>query len=133
MRKPLRFLTVLTILVMFAMTSLFLNGCASSGATSSGTTAAAPQDSAQTTAYKALRTAADTYDVTMKSVASLYRQGVINADVKDKAIQYGNTFRTAYNAAIDVMEAGGTPSTATVSAALADLLKFVQPYMRGKS
>lgn len=65
----------------------------------------------------------------MKSVASLYKQDIINADIKAQAIKYGNVLRTAYGRAIDVLENGGTPSLATVSAALADLLNFLQPYL----
>jgi len=110
---------------------LILAGCAgqSGNAPASQAQQAATQDSPQTTAYKALRLAADTYDATMKTMASLYKQGIINADVKAQAIKYGNVFRTAYGRAIDVLESGGTPSMATVSAALADLLNFLQPHL----
>lgn len=105
-------------------------GCASQTSNASGTPATtATQDSPQTVAYKSLRSAADTYDATMKTVASLYKQGIINADTKTKAIHYAIIFRTAYGQAIDVLEAGGTPSVATVSAALTDLLQFIQPYI----
>ncbi len=105
-------------------------GCAGQASNTSGTPATtATQDSPQTVAYKSLRSAADTYDATMKTVASLFKQGIINTDTKAKAIQYATIFRTAYGKAIDVLEAGGTPSVVAVSAALTDLLKFIQPYM----
>ena len=130
MRKPIRFLTILTVLAMFVMTSMFLNGCAGPASNAPGAPAAtASQDSPQTVAYKTLRTTADTYDATMKTMASLYKQGIINADTKAKAIQYATVFRTAYGKAIDVLETGGTPSVAAVSSALTDLLQFLQPYL----
>ncbi len=105
-------------------------GCAGQASNTAGTPATTgTQDSPQTVAYKSLRSAADTYEATMKTVASLYRQGIINADTKAKAIQYAAIFRTAYSQAIDVLEAGGTPSVVAVSAALTDLLQFIQPYI----
>lgn len=126
MRNALGYLLVLVLSV-----SLILAGCGGQSiiAPASQAKQAATQDSPQTTAYKALRSAADTYDATMKTVATLYKQGIISTDVKAQAIKYGNVFRTAYGRAIDVLESGGTPSMATVSAALADLLNFLQPYL----
>ncbi len=126
MRKVLvrRFFALAILLALIA-------GCAgqASNAPDAPSQQASVHDSPQTVAFKSLRSAADTYDATMKTVASLYKQGIINTDTKAKAIQYATIFRTAYGKAIDVLEAGGTPSVVAVSAALTDLLQFIQPYV----
>ncbi len=70
-----------------------------------------------------------TYNATMKSLGDLYRQKLIDEQVKDKAIQYGTAFQCAYDKALDAAENDDFNSVPGVSMALADLLDFVQPYL----
>ncbi len=52
----------------------------------------ATQDSPGTVAYKTLVSANKTYTATMKSIADLYKQGLVADKVKANAIQYGTDF-----------------------------------------
>ncbi len=65
----------------------------------------------------------------MKSLGNLYRQKLIDDQVKGKAIEYGTTFQRAYKKALDAAENDDFNSASGVSEALADLLDFVQPYL----
>ncbi len=80
-------------------------------------------------AYKSLATMNETYNATMKSLGDLYRQKLIDEQVKPKAIEYGTAFQRAYNKAIDAAENDDFSSISGVSVALAELLDFVQPYL----
>jgi hypothetical protein len=117
-------LAILTILFLVA-------GCAgqASNAPSAPPQQAAVQDSPRTVAYKSLATMNKTYNATMKSFADLYRQKLIDDQVKAKAIEYGTAFQRAYNKAVDAAEKDDFGSISGVSVALADLLDFVQPYL----
>lgn len=111
-------------IVCVVLALMLMMGCATG---SVNTPSSASQD-----AYKALQTAAVTYDATMKIVADLYAKGTIGTDVKARAITYGRTFQAAYNVAVDVCKSGGTPDITTVTKALADLVALVKPYTGGK-
>jgi ABC-type glycerol-3-phosphate transport system substrate-binding protein len=91
--------------------------------------AAAVQDSPKTVAYKSLATMSKTYTTTMQTIADLYKQGLVNDQIKAQAIKYGNAFKKAEDQVITQMEAGGDFSLSGVSAALADLLALAQPYL----
>ena len=120
----------LHLLLAFALAfALVLGGCANTSTSSGSTTTAATQDSPRTVAYKTLATLSKTYTATMKSIADLYNQGLVDDTVKAKAIQYGNAFKQAHDAAITAVESGGSFDTAGVTAALTSLLTFVQPYL----
>ena len=80
-------------------------------------------------AYKSLATMNKTYNATMKSFADLYRQKLIDDQVKAKAIEYGTAFQRAYNQAVDAAENDDFSFISGVSVALAELLDFVQPYL----
>ncbi len=128
MRKGLvRKAFVLVILVALVL----VVGCAGpAGNTLSGAPPqVATQDSPRTVAYKSLATMNKTYNATMKSLGDLYRQKLIDDQVKAKAIEYGTVFQRAYNKALDAAENDDLSSISGVSVALADLLDFVQPYL----
>jgi len=129
MRKALvRKFFVLAILV----TLFLVVGCAGPAAGNvPGPTSqqAAAQDSPRTVAYKSLATMNKTYNATMKSLGDLYRQKLIDEQVKNKAVEYGTVFQRAYNKALDAAENDDFSSVSGVSVALADLLDFVQPYL----
>jgi hypothetical protein len=110
---------------------LLLFGCIGPSASLPGASGqqAAAQDSARTTAYKTLASANKTYTAAMKSIADLYKQGIVDEAVKARAIEYGNAFKQAHDLAITAVEAGDYHKVAGVSAALANLLDFVQPYL----
>lgn len=116
-------------LVPFMVLALLTGGCATTSTTSPGTSAVVQQDSPQVVAYKSLRTAGQTYDATMKAMADLYRQKIIDDAVKARAIEYGRSFKVAYNVAIDILEKGGTPDLTMVTDSLMDLVNLIQPYM----
>jgi hypothetical protein len=113
------------------MTLVLVAGCAGSAGINPGAASqqAAAQDSPRTVAYKSLATMNKTYNATMKSFADLYRQKLIDDQVKAKAIEYGTAFQRAYNKAVDAAENDDFGSISGVSVALADLLDFVQPYL----
>jgi hypothetical protein len=119
-------------LAILVATILFLlAGCAGQAGNAPGTPAqqATAQESPKAVAYKTLATAGKTYNATMKSLGDLYRQKLIDDQVKSKAIEYGTAFQRAYNQALDAAENDDFSSVSGVSVALADLLDFVQPYL----
>jgi hypothetical protein len=113
------------------MTLFLVIGCAGQASNAPGDPSqqAAVQDSPRTVAYKSLATMNKTYSATMKSFADLYRQNLIDDQVKAKAIEYGTAFQRAYNKAVDAAENDDFSPISGVSVALADLLDFVQPYL----
>ena len=128
MRKPL----VRKVVALAILTALILViGCAgqAGNAPSAAAQQTAVQDSPRTVAYKSLATMNKTYNTTMKSFANLYRQKLIDDQVKAKAVEYGTAFQRAYNQAVDAAENDDFNSISGVSMALADLLDFVQPYL----
>jgi hypothetical protein len=106
-------------------------GCAGQASNTTGAPSqqVSVQDSPRTVAYKSLATMNKTYNATMKSFADLYRQKLIDDQVKAKAIEYGTAFQRAYNMAVDAAEKDDFSSISGVSMALAQLLDFVQPYL----
>jgi len=119
-------------LALAILTVLFLAaGCAGQASNAPGAAAqqTAAQDSPRTVAYKSLATMNKTYNATMKSFADLYRQKLIDDQVKAKAIEYGTAFQRAYNKAVDAAENDDFSSISGVSVALAELLDIVQPYL----
>jgi len=128
MRKAL----VRKVFALAILTAIFLiAGCAgqTGNAPSAPSQQAAAPESPRTVAYKSLATANKTYTATMKSFADLYRQKLIDDQIKAKAIEYGRDFQRAYNKALDAAENDDFSSVSAVSVALADLLDFVQPYL----
>jgi hypothetical protein len=115
-----------TILVLFLVA-----GCAGQAGNAPGAPAqqATAQESPKAMAYKTLAMAGKTYNATMKSLGDLYRQKLIDDQVKARAIEYGTAFQHAYNQALDAAEKDDFSSVSGVSVALADLLDFVQPYL----
>ncbi len=113
------------------MTPILAVGCAGpAGNTTGGASQqAAVQDSPRTVAYKTLATMNKTYNATMNSLGDLYRQKLIDEQVKTKAIEYGTVFQRAYNKALDAAKNDDFGSVSGVSVALAELLDFVQPYL----
>jgi ABC-type glycerol-3-phosphate transport system substrate-binding protein len=117
--------------LVILMALFLVAGCAGQASKAQGapTQQAAVQDSPRTVAFKSLATMNKTYNATMKSLADLYRQKLIDEQVKGKAIEYGTAFQRAYNKALDAAENDDFSSISGVSMALADLLDFVQPYL----
>jgi hypothetical protein len=113
-------------------TILFLvAGCAGQAGKAPGAPSqqAKTQESPKVVAFKTLATAGKTYNATMKSLGDLYRQKLIDDQVKAKAIEYGTAFQRAYNQALDAAEKDDFSSVSGVSVALAELMDFVQPYL----
>lgn len=127
MKKALEGAIALVVLMTFVLAA----GCAGPAVNAPGAQSqqAAAQDSPRTVAYKSLATMNKTYNATMKSLADLYRQKLIDDQVKAKAIEYGTVFQLAYNKALDAADNNDFGSISGVSVALADLLDFVQPYL----
>ncbi|MEW6657263.1 MAG: hypothetical protein AB1424_01255 [Thermodesulfobacteriota bacterium] len=127
MRKALaRKACVLVILIALVLPG----GCAGPASNAPGTTShETAQDSPRTVAYKSLATMNKTYNATMKSLADLYRQKLVDDQVKARAIEYGTVFQRAYNKALDAAEYDDFSSISGVSVALAELIDFVQPYL----
>lgn len=117
-------LTILTAIFLIA-------SCAGQASNAPGAPSqqAGVQDTPRTVAYKSLATMNKTYNATMKSFADLYRQKLIDDQVKTKAIEYGTAFQRAYNKALDAAENDDFSSVSGVSMALTELLDFVQPYL----
>jgi ABC-type glycerol-3-phosphate transport system substrate-binding protein len=117
--------------ILLATIIFLLAGCAGQAGNSPGAPSqqATAQESPKVVAYKTLATAGKTYNATMKSLGDLYRQKLIDDQVKAKAIEYGTAFQHAYNQALDAAEKNDFSSVSGVSVALADLLDFVQPYL----
>jgi hypothetical protein len=59
----------------------------------------------QRNTYRTLSIAKETYDVSMKSAADLYKQGKINDRQKTEIIRVGNEYRAAYFVAVDALVA----------------------------
>ena len=117
--------------LVFLMTLVLVGGCAGPAGNAPGASSqqSSAQDSPRTMAYKSLATMNKTYNSTMKSLGDLYRQKLIDDQVKGKAIEYGKAFQQAYNKALDAAENDDFSSISGVSVALANLLDFVQPYL----
>jgi|GEM_PF-3084593 ABC-type glycerol-3-phosphate transport system substrate-binding protein len=117
--------------LVILLTLVLAVGCAGTtgNAPNSPLQQAVAQDSPRTVAYKSLATMNKTYNATMRSLAELYRQKLIDEQVKAKAIEYGTAFQQAYNKALDAAENDDFGSISGVSMALAELLDFVQPYL----
>ena len=86
MRQRLGYYAVGTLV---AYICLFMVGCASF----------------QRNTYRTLSVAKETYDVSMKSAADLYKQGRINDQQKTDIIRVGNEYRAAYFVAVDALVA----------------------------
>lgn len=113
------------------MTLVLIAGCAGSAGINPGASShqTAAQDSPRTVAYKSLATMNKTYNAVMKSLGDLYRQKLIDEQIKARAIEYGTAFQRAYNMALDAAENDDFGSISGVSVALAELLDYVQPYL----
>ena len=76
-------------------------------------------------AYRTLSTSAVTYDASMKTLADLYKQGVIGPEEKATAIEMGTVFWAAYHTAVDALIAyEKTAGTAGGEKAEAALIEF---------
>jgi ABC-type glycerol-3-phosphate transport system substrate-binding protein len=117
--------------ILLATIISLVAGCAGQAGNAPGAPSpqATAQESPKVVAYKTLATAGKTYNATMKSLGDLYRQKLIDDQVKAKAIEYGSAFQRAYNQALDAAEKDDFSSVSGVSVALAELLDFVQPYL----
>lgn len=120
------------IIVLLILPLLAAPGCGGGAHQPSSGNQAAQSDSARVTAYKSLATASKTYTTTMQAVADLYRAGLVDDQVKTRAIAYGTVFKRAHDLALTAVAAGDYSSLADVTAALADLLEFVRPYLLKK-
>lgn len=81
------------------------------------------------TSYKTLSSAATVYDRSMKSIADLYKQGLIDDDIKDEAIRLGNIFWASYHPAVEALKAYESSSTpADKESAEAKLMAFQRNY-----
>ncbi len=120
-----------TLVLGILMTLVLAVGCAGTTGNAPGAPSqqTAAQDSPRTVAYKSLATMNKTYNATMKSLGDLYRQKLIDDQVKAKAIEYGTAFQRAYNEALEAAENDDFSSISGVSVALANLLDFVRPYV----
>jgi hypothetical protein len=126
-RKALALAILMAIILVLSLVA----GCAGQAGNATGAPSqqATAQESPKAMAYKTLATAGKTYNATMKSLGDLYRQKLIDDQVKAKAIEYGTAFQRAYNKALEAAENDDFSSVSGVSMALADLLDFVQPYL----
>jgi ABC-type glycerol-3-phosphate transport system substrate-binding protein len=113
------------------VTLVLVAGCAGTAGNAPGgpSQQTMTQDSPRTVAYKSLATMNKTYNATMRSLADLYRQKLIDDQVKGKAVEYGTAFQQAYNKALDAAENDDFSSISGVSVALAELLDFIQPHL----
>jgi hypothetical protein len=93
--------------------------------------------------YKTLATAATTYETAFQALADLYKQGLLSKENKNKAIEYGNHFWTAYHAAVDLLASYAKTASAEdearlnvavieVSKLLGVFLEYAGPYLAKK-
>ena len=91
-----------------------------------------------TNSYRSLVVSAETYETAMKSIAELYKEGHVGDDVKDKAIELGTIYWSAYHTAADGLAAYQkgeatkdeiTTQLAIVSATLGSFLEYVRPVL----
>lgn len=93
--------------------------------------------------YKTLATAATTYETAFQALADLYKQGLLSEDNKNKAVEYGQHFWTAYHAAVDLLasyaktfsaedEAKLNVAVIEVSKLLGVFLEYAGPYLAKK-
>ena len=123
------FVRALSVALMLYLV-LYLIGCAGN------------QKTPEATAYGLLGTSAETYNAAINSLGDLYKQGIVSSEVKDKAIEYGDAFRAAYNSAISASQAylraksGGedaemrdklTAALIEYSRALGEALDYINP------
>ena len=89
--------------------------------------------------YKSLATAGTAYDTAMKSIADLHKQGVVDDDVKAKAIELGNYFWSAYHTAVDTLETAAETGDAEAAnraveyamQAHVSFMEYVKPLITG--
>lgn len=60
-------------------------------------------DKFEKSAYRSIKTMAQTYDTSFTILGDLYREGVITDDEKDQAIDAGDKFRASLNVVIDAL------------------------------
>jgi len=93
--------------------------------------------------YKTLATAATTYESAFGALADLYKAGLISDDVKNKAVEYGTHFWSAYHTAVELLASYAKTSSAEdearlntavieVSKLLGVFLEYAGPYLAKK-
>lgn len=107
---------ILALIVLMAFTLSFLPACG--GGQTGGATPGAIQtsDSAKTIAWKTLMTDKQIYDTTFQTLALMEKQGKLTA-AKTKAIDLGNKYVIAHNAAVTMLLADQVVSLANVKVA----------------
>jgi hypothetical protein len=69
------------------------------------------------------------YDSAFTNLAAMDRQGKLPAATKAKAIKLGNEYLVLHNLAVQTLLDNGTPSLASVKAALDAFMLFVGDYI----
>ena len=96
--------------------------------------------------FRTLAVSQNTYDATMSSAASLYREGKITINEKNKIIEYGNLYYQAHNEAVAALEKYAASDykdteakqaymdlAVDVSMRLAKLIALIESYNLGSS
>ncbi len=91
-------------------------------------------------AYRGLVISQQSYDVALKGIASLYKEGKVDDGVKAEAIKLGKGYKIAHNGVVDALatyeEQGGEANKQAyfiaaqkASEALATLVTYARPYL----
>lgn len=129
----------ISILLALALVMFMVQGCGHTPSDPQQT----PQQSFITGTYKTLKAAATTYETTYAALSDLYKQELLSVESRDKAIEYGNHFWTAYHSAVDLLfsyaktmkaedEAKLNVAVIEVSKLLGVFLEYAGPYLAKK-
>jgi hypothetical protein len=91
-------------------------------------------------AYRSLGVSYGSYHLVLTGMGDLYKEHLIGKDVKDKAIEYGRTWKEAHNMAVDALalyeqvrtdpnKQTAEAKLAAASEAMARLLAYCRPYL----
>ena len=91
-------------------------------------------------AYRSLGVSYGAYHVALSGMGDLYQEKLIGKDIKDKAIEYGRTWKDAHNVAVDALATYQAANTdpnkqtaeaklAAASEAMARLIGYCRPYL----
>jgi hypothetical protein len=92
--------------------------------------------------FKSLTISKQTYESSLQILGDLYKQGQLPEDVKEKAISLGRIYKATHNEAVAALlqyQQSGTEDdkqkymelSIDVGKRLADLLAYIQPYVKG--
>lgn len=116
---------IFSILVMIMIASLFMYGCSKDQTIK--------KEQITKSSYSVLATSAEIYDVTLKSLADLYKQGKITDEQKAITITYGNEFWRAYHTAVDTLDtyynSSGTDAAIDMSSAISTLATALTKFL----